>query len=78
MGWNIQTMTDFIGSYLGPTLESNGYGQLKLMILDDQRLFIPFWPRKVIITYHTHQLVIKKILLTTDTNFLGFRGRKSE
>lgn len=76
MGWNIQTMTDFIGSYLGPTLESNGYGQLKLMILDDQRLFIPFWPRKVI-PYHTHQLVIKKIIIT-DTNFLGFRGRKSE
>ena len=32
---------------MGPTLEQNGFGDIKILILDDQRLFLPEWPQRV-------------------------------
>ncbi|XP_064474563.1 lysosomal acid glucosylceramidase-like isoform X2 [Ornithodoros turicata] len=43
MGYTPEIMRDFVKLDLGPTLRSNGYGAIKLMILDDQRYEIPRW-----------------------------------
>ena len=47
MGWNATTQRIFVAENLGPSLEQAGYGDLKLMILDDQRLFAPGWCQEV-------------------------------
>lgn len=43
MGWTPEMQRDFIKLDLGPALHSNGLQGVKLMILDDQRLFLPHW-----------------------------------
>ncbi|KAK3097705.1 hypothetical protein FSP39_012333 [Pinctada imbricata] len=47
MGWTAEMQRDFIAKDLGPALEQNGLGHIKLMILDDSRLMLPYWPEKV-------------------------------
>lgn len=47
MGWNASTQREWIVENLGPSLENNGYGDVKLMILDDQRPLVPKWAREV-------------------------------
>lgn len=47
MGWNAGSQRIFIVDNLGPTLESAGYGDVKLMLLDDQRTFIEEWADEV-------------------------------
>jgi glucosylceramidase len=47
MGFSPETQSEFIASNLGPVLESNGFEDIKIMILDDQRLFLPAWPQRV-------------------------------
>ena len=47
MGWNTQTALTFITENWGPTLFDNGYDDLKLMIMDDQRVLAPRWGREV-------------------------------
>ena len=47
MGWNAETQAMFVGLNLGPTMEAAGYGDVKIMIMDDQRIFLPGWPEKV-------------------------------
>ena len=48
MGWTPELQRDFIAQDLGPALEANGFGHVKLMILDDQRVFLPYWPEVVL------------------------------
>lgn len=43
LGWDPETQRDFIAFDLGPALEQNGFGDVKLMILDDQRIYLPHW-----------------------------------
>lgn len=43
MGWTAQTQRDFIKKDLGPALHEAGYKDIKLMVLDDQRLLLPYW-----------------------------------
>ena len=47
MGWNAQQQAVFVGNHLGPTLQSNGFGNIKIMILDDNRIFLPGWVETV-------------------------------
>lgn len=47
MGWTPETQRKFIVENLGPLLEEKGYGDLKLMLLDDQRVELPFWAENV-------------------------------
>jgi glucosylceramidase len=47
MGFTPETQAQFIIDNLGPTLENNGFQDIKIMILDDQRLFLPEWPERV-------------------------------
>ena len=49
MGWNATTQREWIVENLGPSLETAGYGDINLMILDDQRPMVPKWARDVII-----------------------------
>ncbi|XP_029646236.1 lysosomal acid glucosylceramidase [Octopus sinensis] len=48
MGWTPQLQRDFIIKDLGPLLHSYGYGNLKLMIFDDQRTFLVNWVKTVL------------------------------
>nr|CAD7402328.1 unnamed protein product [Timema cristinae] len=45
--WTPEMMVKFIVEYLGPALSNNGYGDLLLMMLDDQRAFVPEWSEKL-------------------------------
>lgn len=47
MGWTPFSQRKFIAENLGPLLEERGYGDLKLMILDDQRIELPYWAEVV-------------------------------
>ena len=47
MGWTAAEQKEFVLNNLGPTLEEKGYGDLKLMIMDDQRINLPDWAEKV-------------------------------
>ena len=47
MGWNSTTQREWIVNNLGPTLEKEGFSDIKLMILDDQRPLAPKWAREV-------------------------------
>ena len=47
MGWNSSTQREWIVNNLGPSLENEGYSDIKLMILDDQRPLAPKWARDV-------------------------------
>ena len=43
MGWSPQEQKEWLGNYFGPTLKARGYGNAKVMILDDNRVFLPGW-----------------------------------
>ncbi|XP_052774446.1 lysosomal acid glucosylceramidase-like [Mya arenaria] len=48
MGWTPEMQRDFVAQDLGPALEASGFGHIKLMILDDDRLWLPYWPEVVL------------------------------
>ena len=48
LGWTPQLQHDFIAKDLGPALADAGFGHVKLMILDDQRVFLPYWAEAVL------------------------------
>ena len=47
MGWNASSQREWIVDNLGPSLGRSGYGDVKLMIFDDQRALAPKWVREV-------------------------------
>ena len=47
MGWTATTQRNFISENLGPVLVDAGYGDLNLMIMDDQRNNLPHWAETV-------------------------------
>ncbi|KAK7486771.1 hypothetical protein BaRGS_00021918 [Batillaria attramentaria] len=48
MGWTPELQRDFVKLDLGPALQKNKLQNIKLMIMDDQRLFLPYWPEVVL------------------------------
>jgi glucosylceramidase len=59
LGFTPQTQAEFVISNLGPTLEQNGFSDIKIMILDDQRAYLPFWPAMVFKnTYEIRKLLV--------------------
>ncbi|XP_077988535.1 lysosomal acid glucosylceramidase-like [Glandiceps talaboti] len=48
MYFNDTLQRDFIKMDLGPTLKERGHGDVKLMILDDNRLMLPHWADTVL------------------------------
>ena len=47
MGWNATTQAVWIADHYGPTLEASAHADVKLMILDDQRILAPRWANEV-------------------------------
>jgi len=47
-GFSPEMQRDFVKLDLGPALVGAGYGNIKLMILDDQRMFLPNYPATVL------------------------------
>ena len=43
MGFTAETERDFVNKDLGPTLAQFGYSDVKLMMLDDARIFVQPW-----------------------------------
>ena len=50
MGWTAEQQLDFVAHHLGPALDLNFYGDLKMIILDDQRPLGPNWADTVSFT----------------------------
>ncbi|KAI8489201.1 hypothetical protein Bbelb_329400 [Branchiostoma belcheri] len=48
MGWTAESQRDWIASDLGPALDQAGYSNISLMILDDNRLWLPGWATTVL------------------------------
>ena len=47
MGFTPEQQRDFIKLDLGPALHNSSFGDIKLMILDDNRLLLPYWAEQV-------------------------------
>ena len=47
MGWTPEMQRDFIVKDLGPALQQNSLGHVKIMILDDARVQLPYWAEQV-------------------------------
>lgn len=47
MGWTPEDQAFFVGLNLGPTLAAKGFGDIKIMIMDDQRILLPKWAKTV-------------------------------
>jgi hypothetical protein len=62
MGWTPQMQRDFIVKDLGPMLQQNSLGDVKIMILDDSRLQLPYWAEQVLVLVLT-KLIILILLL---------------
>lgn len=43
IGWTPEDQAEWIGKHLGPVLHKNNLGHLKVMIVDDNRIFLPKW-----------------------------------
>ncbi|BFY98105.1 hypothetical protein BsWGS_01145 [Bradybaena similaris] len=48
MGFTPEQQRDFIKFDLGPALNESGYGDIKLMILDDQRIVVAEWAKAIL------------------------------
>ena len=48
LGFTPELQRDFIANDLGPALKGAGLERIKLMILDDQCVFLPYWVEKVL------------------------------
>ena len=57
MGWNAENQSLFVGLNLGPTLQSQGLGNIKIMILDDNRVSLPGWVETVLAQPQANQYV---------------------
>ena len=47
MGWTAESQAFFVGLNLGPTLSANGFTEVKILIMDDQRILLPKWAQTV-------------------------------
>ena len=48
LGFTPESQATFVAQNLGPTLAKNGFSDIKIMVLDDQRLFLPSWVVRMI------------------------------
>jgi len=47
MGWSSADMRDWIRDHLGPTFKKNGLADVKIMVLDDDTILLPWWVETV-------------------------------
>ena len=49
MGYTAAMERDFIKEDLGPMLSARGHGDVKIIMLDDQRMFLKSWANTILI-----------------------------
>ncbi|XP_003402889.2 lysosomal acid glucosylceramidase isoform X1 [Bombus terrestris] len=47
MGWTPDTLADWVANYAGPTLAASTHNGTKILVLDDQRIELPWFVNKV-------------------------------
>lgn len=47
VGWTPKTMALWIKYNLGPAIRNSSYKEIKIIMLDDQRFFLPWFPNLV-------------------------------
>lgn len=47
MAWTAEEERDWIIEYLSPTLKRKGFEHMKIFIMEENRLTLPDWPKKV-------------------------------
>ncbi|XP_051901585.1 lysosomal acid glucosylceramidase [Pristis pectinata] len=57
LGYTPELQRDFIALDLGPALHNSAHKNVKLMMLDDQRLLLPYWAKVVLGDEHAAQYV---------------------
>uniref|UniRef100_A0AAR2K552 Glucosylceramidase n=1 Tax=Pygocentrus nattereri TaxID=42514 RepID=A0AAR2K552_PYGNA len=57
LGFRPEQQRDWIAMDLGPALHSSRYAKTRLMILDDQRLLLPYWAKVVLSDTHAARYV---------------------
>ncbi|XP_048476283.1 lysosomal acid glucosylceramidase [Rhincodon typus] len=57
MGFTAEMQRDFIVLDLGPALRNSSHKDMQLMILDDQRLLLPYWAKVVLSDVHVAEYV---------------------
>lgn len=57
LGFTPETQRDWIALDLGPALHSSPFAKIRLMILDDQRLLLPYWAKIVLSDVHAARYV---------------------
>lgn len=48
MGWTAGTVSNWVGNNLGPTLAASSHNNTKILLLDDQRIFLPWFVQDVL------------------------------
>ncbi|KAM4664783.1 lysosomal acid glucosylceramidase [Discoglossus pictus] len=57
LGFTPEGMRDFIASDLGPAFANSSYKQVKIIILDDNRILIPYWIKVILSDLHAARYV---------------------
>lgn len=47
MGWTPDTLADWVANYAGPTLAASTHNGTQILVLDDQRIELPWFVNKV-------------------------------
>lgn len=47
MIWTPEEERDWIIEYLSPTLKKKGFEHIKIFVMDENRLVLPDWPKKI-------------------------------
>lgn len=69
MGFTAEVERDFIKKDLGPALVNNGFKDVKIMMLDDQRLFTTYWA-DTILSDPDAKKYVSGLLLRTDFSLI--------
>lgn len=48
MGWTAKTVAEWVGNNLGPKLAASSRNNTKILLLDDQRIFLPWFVKEVL------------------------------
>lgn len=78
MGWSAEEQRDWIKNYLGPVLRNSSFSQLKIIMLDDDRINLATWPDVILsdpvaseyisgigVHWYTDAIVSSRLLQTT-------------
>jgi O-glycosyl hydrolase len=73
LGWTAEEQRDWLANFFGPALNSSGYGGLKVMTLDDSRIFLPQWAE--VVSSQTFYTEDEKQFLRCYSRFMSITGK---